>query len=148
MKERLGVELVQIAEGRYDEVMASVDAAAAETEAKRWLDEAERMVEPTREDVVKAAQGEPDLGSAHRRKPCSGTMRRDVHGLAAARFSLPGFFAPERPGDPRRLRRGHGLLADDADLPARASTRPVSWAMRRAWTRPRTPSTSPTARPR
>jgi hypothetical protein len=56
VKERLGVELVQIAEGRYDEVMANVDAAAAETEAKTWLDEAQSIVEPAREDVVKAAR--------------------------------------------------------------------------------------------
>jgi hypothetical protein len=56
VKKRLGVELVPIAEGRYDQVLASVDAAAAEAEAQRWLDEAERVVEPTREDVVKAAR--------------------------------------------------------------------------------------------
>jgi len=56
VKKQLGVELVQIADGRYDEVLASVDAAAVEREAQRWLDEAERTVEPTREDVVKAAR--------------------------------------------------------------------------------------------
>ncbi len=56
VKERLGVELVQIADGRYDEVMAQVDDDAAETEAKAWLDEAQSIVEPDREDVVKAAR--------------------------------------------------------------------------------------------
>ncbi len=56
VKKRLGVELVAIADGRYDEVMAGVDAAAAEKEAQRWLDEAKGVVEPTREDVVKAAR--------------------------------------------------------------------------------------------
>ncbi|MFH1269286.1 MAG: hypothetical protein ABIK89_26455 [Planctomycetota bacterium] len=34
VKERLGVELVAIPDGRYDEVLASVDAAAADAEAK------------------------------------------------------------------------------------------------------------------
>lgn len=56
VKERLGVELVQIAEGRYDEVMTAVDAAAAESEAETWMNEAAGIVEPTREDVVKAAK--------------------------------------------------------------------------------------------
>ncbi len=56
VKKRLGVELVRIADGRYDEVLAKVDAAAAEKEAQRWLDEAEDVVEPSREDVVKAAR--------------------------------------------------------------------------------------------
>ena len=56
VKERLGVELVAIPDGRYDEVLASVDAAAAEAEAKGWIDRAKQVVEPKREDVVKAAQ--------------------------------------------------------------------------------------------
>ena len=56
VKERLGVELVPIADGRYDEVLAAVDANVAEAEAKRWIDQAQRIVEPTREDVVKAAR--------------------------------------------------------------------------------------------
>jgi hypothetical protein len=56
VKARLGVELVAIPDGRYDEVLAKVDAAAAEEEAQRWIDEADRMVEPTREDVVNAAR--------------------------------------------------------------------------------------------
>ena len=56
VKERLGVELVAIVDRRYDEVLAAVDAQAAEAEAKRWIDQAERNVEPKREDVVKAAR--------------------------------------------------------------------------------------------
>jgi len=56
VKERLGVEMVRIADGRYDEVMAKVDAAAAEKEAKQWLAEAKGTIEPTRQDVVKAAR--------------------------------------------------------------------------------------------
>ncbi|MBN1420459.1 MAG: twin-arginine translocation signal domain-containing protein [Planctomycetes bacterium] len=56
VKERLGVELVAIPDGRYDEVLAGVDAAAAEADAARWIDRAMQVVEPTREDVVKAAR--------------------------------------------------------------------------------------------
>ena len=56
VKKRLGVEMVRIADGRYDEVLSKVDAAAAQKEAKQWLDEAKGLIEPTREDVVKAAR--------------------------------------------------------------------------------------------
>ncbi len=56
VKERLGVELLRIADGRYDEVMATVDDRAAKAEAKRWLDEAQGTLEPSEEDVFKAAR--------------------------------------------------------------------------------------------
>jgi L-fucose isomerase-like protein len=56
VKQRLGVEMVAIADGRYDEVMANVDERAAKAEAKRWLDEAKGIVEPNQEDVLKAAR--------------------------------------------------------------------------------------------
>lgn len=48
--------MVAIPDGRYDEVMANVDDFAAKAEATRWLDEAEGIVEPNQEDVVKAAR--------------------------------------------------------------------------------------------
>lgn len=56
VRERLGVELVAIADGRYNEVLSTVDHAAAESQAKGWIDRAKQMVEPTPEDVVKAAR--------------------------------------------------------------------------------------------
>ena len=56
VKQRLGVELVPMVDRHYDEALAAVDAKVAEAEAKRWIDQAERMVEPKREDVVKAAR--------------------------------------------------------------------------------------------
>ena len=56
VKQCLGVELVPMVDRHYDEALAAVDAKVAEAEAKRWIDQAERMVEPKREDVVKAAR--------------------------------------------------------------------------------------------
>ncbi|UCG49718.1 MAG: hypothetical protein JSU94_08030 [Phycisphaerales bacterium] len=56
VKERLGVEMIAIPDGRYDEVMAGVDERAAKAEAERWLDEAEGIIEPKDEDVLKAAR--------------------------------------------------------------------------------------------
>jgi len=102
VKKRLGVELVRIADGRYDEVMAGVDAAAAEKEAQRWLEEAEGVVEPTREDVVKAARASLTLnrliaenradglcvgtcmGWLSRGFPCLGFSRLNDRGIPAA----------------------------------------------------------------
>ena len=102
VKARLGVELVPIPDGRYDEVLANVDAAAAEKEAQQWLDEAERMVEPTREDVVKAARASLALnrliaenraqalcvgtcmGWLKRGFPCLGFSRLNDRGIPAA----------------------------------------------------------------
>lgn len=102
VKSRLGVELVPIPDGRYDKVLAGVDAAAAEKTAQQWIDEAERMVEPTREDVVKAAQASLALdqllaesraqalcvgtcmGWLPRGFPCLGFSRLNDRGIPAA----------------------------------------------------------------
>ncbi|GMU20745.1 MAG: hypothetical protein AMXMBFR13_08410 [Phycisphaerae bacterium] len=102
VKARLGVELVRIADGRYDEVMAGVDAAAAEKEAQRWLDQAKAVVEPSREDVVKAARASLTLnqliaenrvaglcvgtcmGWLPRGFPCLGFSRLNDRGIPAA----------------------------------------------------------------
>ncbi len=102
VKKRLGVELLRIADGRYDEVLAKVDAAAAEKVAKEWLDEAEEVVEPSRDDVVKAARASLALDQlitenrAHglcvgtcmrwlsRGFPCLGFSRLNGRGIPAA----------------------------------------------------------------
>ena len=102
VKERLGVEMVAIADGRYDEVMAKVDEHAAQAEAKRWLDEAEGIVEPNQEDVLKAARASLTLdkliaenridglcvgtcmGWLSRGFPCLGFSRLNGRGIPAA----------------------------------------------------------------
>jgi len=102
VKQRLGVEMVAIADGRYDEVMANVDDRAAKAEAKRWLDEAEGTVEPNQEDVLKAARASLTLdqliaenrvdglcvgtcmGWLSRGFPCLGFSRLNDGGIPAA----------------------------------------------------------------
>jgi hypothetical protein len=56
VKQRLGVEMVAIPDGRYDAVEATIDQAAAKARAERWIRQANQMIEPTRDDVVKAAR--------------------------------------------------------------------------------------------
>jgi len=102
VKERLGVEMVAIADGRYDEVMANVDERAAKAEAKRWLDEAKGIIEPNQEDVLKAARAALTLdqliaenridglcvgtcmGWLSRGFPCLGFSRLNDRGIPAA----------------------------------------------------------------
>ncbi len=102
VKERLGVELLQLAEERYDEVMDQVNEAAAEKVAQQWIDEAEDVVEPSREDVLKAARASLTLdqliaeNGAHglcvgtcmgwlaRGFPCLGFSRLNDRGIPAA----------------------------------------------------------------
>jgi L-fucose isomerase-like protein len=102
VKQMLGVEMVAIADGRYDEVMANVDERAAKVEAKRWLDEAESIIEPNQEDVLKAARASLTLnqliaenrvdglcvgtcmGWLSRGFPCLGFSRLNDRGIPAA----------------------------------------------------------------
>jgi hypothetical protein len=102
VKERLGVEMLSIADGRYDEVMAKVDEDAAKKESKQWLDEAEEIVEPDLEEVVKGARASLTLnqlleenqanalcvGSCmrwlKRGFPCLGFSRLNDRGIPAA----------------------------------------------------------------
>ncbi len=102
VRAQLGVELVPIADGRYDELLTQVDKTAAENRAQQWLDKAERTVEPTREDVVKAAQASLTLdqlidenhaqglcvgtcmGWLPRGFPCLGFSRLNDQGIPAA----------------------------------------------------------------
>lgn len=102
VKERLGVEMLAIADGRYDEVMAGVDEAAAQRVAKEWLDEAAGIVEPEQDDVLKAARASLTLdqmiaenradglcigtcmGWLSRGFPCLGFSRLNDRGIPAA----------------------------------------------------------------
>ena len=102
VKERLGVEMVAIPDGRYDEVMSTVDEAAAQAVAKEWLDDAGGVVEPNHEDVLKAARASLTLdkmidengihglcvgtcmGWLARGFPCLGFSRLNDRGIPAA----------------------------------------------------------------
>jgi hypothetical protein len=102
VKQKLGVEMVAIPDGRYDEVIASVDDSAASAEARPWLDETAGVVEPNREDVLKAARASLTLnqliaenrvdglcvgtcmGWLSRGFPCLGFSRLNDRGIPAA----------------------------------------------------------------
>jgi len=56
IKKRLGVQVVVIPQDRYDELLGGVDEKKAQAEADRWVREAKQMIEPTKDDVLKAAK--------------------------------------------------------------------------------------------
>jgi L-fucose isomerase-like protein len=56
VKEKWGVDVAVLPAERFDEVFETVDDAAAEAEAQRWIDEARQVVEPSRDDVLRAAR--------------------------------------------------------------------------------------------
>lgn len=56
IKKRLGTDVVLVPQQRFDTLLAGVDEAEAVAEAKTWLAEAKKNVEPTEEDVLKAAR--------------------------------------------------------------------------------------------
>ena len=102
VKQRLGVEMITIPDGRYDEVMATADTTAAERRADEWIEKAGDMLEPTREDVIKAARASLTLdklieenracglcvgtcmGWLSRGFPCLGFTRLNDRGIPAA----------------------------------------------------------------
>jgi hypothetical protein len=91
VKERLGVEMVAIADGRYDEVMATVDEQAAEARAKQWLDGAEEVVEPNREDVLKAARASLTLDQLIAENHADGLCVGTCMGWLSRGFPCLGF---------------------------------------------------------
>ncbi len=91
VKERLGVEMVAIADGRYDEVMANVDESVAKTGAKQWLDEAEGIIEPNQEDVLKAARASLTLDQMIAENRASGLCVGTCMGWLSRGFPCLGF---------------------------------------------------------
>jgi len=56
LKEKLGVEVVQVEMDRFREVYKAVDNKAVEADAREWIRGAKKIVEPSREDIVKASR--------------------------------------------------------------------------------------------
>jgi len=62
VKERLGVDIVVVGQDRFDEMLRAVDEKQAQAEAESWTRGAKKVVEPTAEDVLKAARVSLALG--------------------------------------------------------------------------------------
>ena len=56
LKERFGVEVVQIEYDRFQKVYDAIDTKLVEAETKDWIRKAEKVIEPSREDVRNASR--------------------------------------------------------------------------------------------
>ncbi|UCH34589.1 MAG: hypothetical protein JSV65_19050 [Armatimonadota bacterium] len=56
VKQRLGAEVVPVEQTVFDEMLAGVEVDAVRAEAERWIRRARRVIEPTKEDITKAAR--------------------------------------------------------------------------------------------
>lgn len=56
VKKRLGAEVVAVQEKLFDEMISAADEKAVRAEAERWTKEAKEIVEPTADDILKAAR--------------------------------------------------------------------------------------------
>ncbi|MGQ9505457.1 MAG: hypothetical protein ACUVQG_11430 [Thermogutta sp.] len=56
IKERLGAEVLAVEQSAFDEMMAAVDNSAVQEEKERWVKGAKQILEPTDEDITKAAR--------------------------------------------------------------------------------------------
>lgn len=56
VKKRLGADVVTVTRERFDGMIDALDEDAVGAEAEWWLDNAKKVVEPTRQQVVKAAR--------------------------------------------------------------------------------------------
>ncbi|MFW6171734.1 MAG: twin-arginine translocation signal domain-containing protein [Planctomycetota bacterium] len=56
VKKRLGADVVAVKQKEFDNRMEAVDEAAVQAEAKAWTKGAKEIIEPTKEDITKAAR--------------------------------------------------------------------------------------------
>ena len=55
-KDKLGVEVVSVDHRRLNKIYGAVDSKQAEAEAEQWIRNAQKVVEPTREEIVKSSR--------------------------------------------------------------------------------------------
>jgi hypothetical protein len=111
VKNRLGVEVVVVPQQRFDRMLDEVDARAAEEETEVWLRDAERTIEPTREDVRKAARVSVVLERLLEEEKAQGLAERIWRGWGA------GGFAARPVG--RNTRRSDRTRDDSLHFPSR-----------------------------
>jgi hypothetical protein len=94
VKERLGVDVVPISVPQLVEAHKAVDLKAAQADAAEWIGKAKRVVEPSRDEIIKSARmylAMRGLMRAHRAQAitvrCLGGIPIDVLGYPCLGFS-------------------------------------------------------------
>ncbi|MBN2474746.1 MAG: hypothetical protein JXB62_09070 [Pirellulales bacterium] len=91
IKSRLGAELVVVGQERFDEMMKAVDDGKAKADAEQWMREAKQVVEPSQEDVLKAARASLALERLVEEEKAQGLAVGTCMGWLARGFPCLGF---------------------------------------------------------
>lgn len=91
IKKRLGAEVVAVAEKAFSELIAAADAKEVEAEAARWTKEAKKVLEPTPEDIMKAARVSVALQNLMKQEQAQGLAIGTCMGWLPKGFPCLGF---------------------------------------------------------
>jgi len=91
VKSRLGADVVIVGQERFDEMMKAVDPDKAQAEAETWSRGAQKIVEPSSEDVLKAARVSLALGQLVEEEKAQALAVGTCMGWLARGFPCLGF---------------------------------------------------------
>ena len=119
VKKRLGAEVVAVDEKTFDDRISAADEKAVQAEAARWTKGAKAILEPSQEDITKAARISIALQDLMEQQQAQGLAIGTCMGWLAKGFPCLGFTRLRDCWHPGRLRGRHGLVADHAPVPVR-----------------------------
>ncbi|MHC1766339.1 MAG: hypothetical protein AB9869_18910 [Verrucomicrobiia bacterium] len=91
VKNRLGADVIAVEEKAFGELIDGADTDAVRAEAKRWTDEAKEIVEPSTEDINKAARVSVALHRLIEREQAQGLAIGTCMGWLPKGFPCLGF---------------------------------------------------------
>ncbi len=91
VKERLGADVVAIDQKDFDDMMAAVDEDAVRAEAEAWTKGAKKILEPTKEDIDKAARVSVVLDRLMEQEQADGLAVGTCMGWLSRGFPCLGF---------------------------------------------------------
>ncbi len=91
VKNRLGAEVVAVAEETFDDLISAADEKAVQDEAARWTGEAKAILEPTAEDIIKAARISVALQNLVKQEQAQGLAIGTCMGWLPKGFPCLGF---------------------------------------------------------
>jgi L-fucose isomerase-like protein len=91
IKKRLGAEVVAVDEKTFDDLITAADDTAVRAEIARWTDEAKSIIEPSSEDISKAARVSIALQNLVKQEQAQGLAIGTCMGWLAKGFPCLGF---------------------------------------------------------
>jgi len=91
IKARLGVDVVVVPQRRFDNMLRAVDPEKARAEADRWIRGAKQVIEPKRDDVLKAARVSLTLDQLLEEEKAQGLAVGTCMGWLSRGFPCLGF---------------------------------------------------------